>query len=188
MQRDLLALAEADPIATPAKLESPSTPVVSPRDEKTDKDMEAELNRIQGILGSVIKKRRDERSTDAEVKLLRAQLEKQEETVSLRKADAAFLQRQLEEKDDLLQEVSKLLEAVEIRQSELERENQRLRLEVETLKASQSASVAEAKPAESAPEQVTTTPETKNTEEADLDDLDDLLGPVQLYMTISSEN
>ena len=141
MQKDLLALANniQAVTATPARpaTSAPTTPVASPRDAQTDQDMEAELNRIQGILGSVLKKRRDERSTDAEVKLLRAQLEKQEETVSLRKADAAFLQKQLEEKDDLLQEVSKLLEAVEIRQSELERENQRLRKEVETLKANQ---------------------------------------------------
>jgi centromeric protein E len=133
MQKDLLALATPDRSARPAK--GLSTPTAtSPRDDKTDKDMETELARIRGILGSVLKKRKDDWSSEEEIKRLRAQLEEQEGTVSLRKADASFLQRQLEEKDNLLQEVSKLLEAVEVRQSELERENQRLREEIAVLK------------------------------------------------------
>lgn len=133
MQKDLLALATPDRSARPAK--GLSTPTAtSPRDDKTDKDMETELARIRGILGSVLKKRKDDWSSEEEIKRLRAQLEEQEGTVSLRKADASFLQRQLEEKDNLLQEVSKLLEAVEVRQSELERENQRLREEIAALK------------------------------------------------------
>lgn len=164
MQQNLLALAEAD-VTTPNKVTGLTTPMTSPRDEKTDKDMEHELARIQGILGSVLKKRRDERSADQEVKLLRAQLEKHEETVSLRKADAAFLQKQLEEKDDLLQEVSKLLEAVEVRQSELERENQRLRKELAALRESQRDIFSEEEPERTAGEAV-------------VDALDDLLGPI----------
>jgi centromeric protein E len=133
MQKDLLALATPDRSARSAK--GLSTPTAtSPRDDKTDKDMETELARIRGILGSVLKKRKDDWSSEEEIKRLRAQLEEQEGTVSLRKADASFLQRQLEEKDNLLQEVSKLLEAVEVRQSELERENQRLREEIAVLK------------------------------------------------------
>jgi septal ring factor EnvC (AmiA/AmiB activator) len=132
MQKGLLALATPDRSARPAK--GLSAPATSPRDDKTDKDMETELARIQGILGSVLKKRKDDWSSEDEIKRLRAQLEEQEGTVSLRKADASFLQKQLEEKDDLLQEVSKLLEAVEVRQSELERENQRLRDEIAELK------------------------------------------------------
>jgi len=203
MQTSLLALATQNSTESPQRTAAPSTPVSSPRDEKTDKDMEAELSRIQGILGSVLKKRRDERSTDQEVKLLRAQLEKQEETVSLRKADASFLQRQLEEKDDLLQEVSKLLEAVEIRQSELERENQRLRFELDAVKSSRPLPTRVNNPSSPAsppkltngitkkivppipeePEKSEEKPvqETKAStasEKDDSDNLDDLLGPV----------
>jgi len=42
---------------------------------------------------------------------------------SLRQADSSFLQTQLQEKDRLLQEVSKILESVERRQLLLEKEN-----------------------------------------------------------------
>lgn len=195
MQTSLLALATQNSVDTPVKnAAAPSTPVASPRDEKTDQDMEAELARIQGILGSVLKKRRDERTTDHQVKLLRAQLEKQEETVSLRKADASFLQRQLEEKDDLLQEVSKLLEAVEIRQSELERENQKLRAELDTYKArfpnespvDNPASPTEApkllngrsKHVPSIPEEPGKPEEKTASEHDDSDTLEDVLGPI----------
>ena len=202
MQTSLLALATQNPTESPMRNATPTTPVASPRDEKTDKDMEAELSRIQGILGSVLKKRRDERSTDHEVKLLRAQLEKQEETVSLRKADASFLQRQLEEKDDLLQEVSKLLEAVEIRQSELERENQRLRSELDALKSPKLVpSPANNSSSPTSPPKLTnglikkivpTIPEEPEkpvteskmsaaSEKDDSDNLDDLLGPVLIW-------
>lgn len=188
LSQTLLAMADspATPVAARAQ---PSTPVVSPRDEKTDQDMEAELARIQGILGSVLKKRLHGRSSDAEVRQLRAQLEKQEETVSLRKADASFLQKQLEEKDDLLQEVSKLLEAVEIRQSELERENQRLREEVAMLKYANQSQKAPSNQQNGHPR----TPNGKQKEEEsksilahelqdDSDALDDLLGeePVEV--------
>lgn len=205
VQKSLLATAAGEAMSSPAKpVSSPLSPVSSPRDQKTDRDMEVELKRIQGILGSVLKKRRNEQSADEKVKLLRMQLEKQEEHVSLRKADAAFLQKQLEEKDDLLQEVSKLLEAVEIRQSELERENQRLRMELEALKRSKNTSTSssngtpnhggrvatpvrnnktssppvveatEVKPQEAS--KLATTATEENAEDA----LDDLLGPIMI--------
>ena len=196
MQTSLLALATQNSVETPVRNAAPSTPITSPRDEKTDKDMEAELSRIQGILGSVLKKRRDTQSTDHEVKLLRAQLEKQEETVSLRKADASFLQRQLEEKDDLLQEVSKLLEAVEIRQSELERENQRLRSELEILKSRHAvptpANILSSSPAPPKlvnglsknvapiPEEPEKPKEPAASEKDDSDNVDERLGPMMI--------
>ena len=64
---------------------------------------------------------------DEEVEKLRTQLNEQEITTSLRKADSSFLQSQLHEKDSLLREVSKILEAVERRQMELESENSRVK-------------------------------------------------------------
>mmetsp|Transcript_17465 Transcript_17465/g.48225 ORF Transcript_17465/g.48225 Transcript_17465/m.48225 type:complete len:776 (+) Transcript_17465:65-2392(+) len=70
----------------------------------------------------------------AELESLRMQLEQQERTTSLRKADSHFLQAQLEEKDKLLEEVSSLLEAVEQRQGELERENVALKMELNRLR------------------------------------------------------
>jgi hypothetical protein len=67
-----------------------------------------ELHRIQGMLGTVMKKRRDKpvsssvRPTpdrDEEVERLRIQLQEQEITSTMRKADSSFLQNQLAEKD-----------------------------------------------------------------------------------------
>ena len=69
-----------------------------------------------------------------EVETLRKQLEQQERTTNLRKADSSFLQSQLAEKDKLLEEVSNLLEAVEQRQIQLERENEALKRELNALK------------------------------------------------------
>ena len=105
--------------------------------------LQLELARIQGLLGSVMKKRyrmgqnamsgssaASIKATE-EVRSLRAALEQQEVATSLRQADSSFLQAQLEEKDNLLAEVSKLLETVEERQSALEAENLQLRKELE---------------------------------------------------------
>jgi septal ring factor EnvC (AmiA/AmiB activator) len=97
-----------------------------------------ELARIQGLLGSVMKRRQrgigastgTSAATEEEVRNLRAALEQQEVATSLRQADSSFLQAQLEEKDNLLAEVSKLLESVEERQSALEAENAQLRSEL----------------------------------------------------------
>lgn len=103
--------------------------------------LQSELSRIQGLLGSVLKKRLSGAAVAApaiseeEVRSLRAALEQQEVATSLRQADSSFLQAQLEEKDNLLAEVSKLLEAVEERQGQLEAENLRLRQELEDLRA-----------------------------------------------------
>ena len=98
-----------------------------------DDDLHKELARVQGLLGSVLKKRMSQPSQD-EVKSLRAQLEQQEVATSLRQADSSFLQAQLEEKDALLREVSKVLEAVEERQQQLEAENAALRQELDAFK------------------------------------------------------
>jgi hypothetical protein len=148
----LLALVMSDPkpvnVTTPSRPTAPASPAV---DTTADKDLHAELSRVQGLLGSVLKKRRmvgsgkpsqyatpsKSATSDKEVRDLRAQLERQEVTTSLRKADSSFLQNQLEEKDDLLLEVSKILEAVEDRQSQLEAENASLRKQLNDLKASQ---------------------------------------------------
>jgi len=108
-------------------------------------DMHKELNRIQGLLGSVLKKRtrgvKSPPSTGgnglkaAEVNKLRAQLEEQEVTSSLRQADSSFLQKQLDDKDSLLAEVSKILEQVEQRQVQLEAENTALKAKVTRLES-----------------------------------------------------
>ena len=103
-------------------------------------DLQQELRRIQGLLGSVLKKRvrpsASPKTTASaeEVRQLRAQLEEHEVVTSLRQADSSFLQTQLEEKDQLLLEVSKILEALEERQSALEAENQSLRRQAERWK------------------------------------------------------
>jgi centromeric protein E len=116
--------------------------------EDTSSDMYAELHRIQGLLGSVLKKRsRGQKAPSnpngiatpnpknlAEVNKLRAQLEEQEVKSSLRQADAAFLTKQLEEKDGLLAEVAKILDQVEQRQIELEAENADLKKQILALK------------------------------------------------------
>ena len=116
-------------------------------DDDEDDGMITELHRIQGLLGSVLKKTKSittpSRPTmanassaqntpnrDEEVELLRSQLKEQEVATSLRKADSSFLQSQLQEKDALLQEVSKILDAVEKRQVELEKANSRMRQEL----------------------------------------------------------
>lgn len=127
---------------------------VSPRTpSKSNEDaLHTELNRIRGLLGSVLQKRgvatpspegvkRLEFDTPArspdeekEVATLRKQLEQQEMTTNLRKADSSFLQSQLQEKDMLLEEVYKILDALEARQNELEKENASLREQVDSLK------------------------------------------------------
>lgn len=126
----------------------PATPT---RDEDA---LNAELGRIRGLLGTVLKKKGiDEADPDLQrtldftsplrsppemvrqVEQLRHQLEEQEVATNLRKADSSFLQSQLREKDLLLEEVSKVLEQVEMRQAELEQENAALRAEVFALKA-----------------------------------------------------
>jgi centromeric protein E len=137
---------------------TPVTPAKEVGRSSDEDDLTTELNRIRGLLGSVLQKRMvpstpgggtfaktlDYAQTpttprtpenDEEVESLRKQLEQQELATSLRKADSSFLQRQLQEKDELLEEVSKVLEAVEKRQNELEAENFSLKEEVAALRA-----------------------------------------------------
>ena len=130
------------------------------RSKEDDEALNVELGRIRGLLGTVLKKKGiseedpEVRKTldfgtprvmdnDREVEELRHQLEEQELATSLRKADASFLQAQLREKDMLLEEVSNVLEAVELRQAELERQNAALRAEVHTLKAKLSSAASQ---------------------------------------------
>lgn len=145
-------------IRSPAPMSPTRTPTKGTDDNSGD--MHKELNRIQGLLGSVLKKRtRGVKSpaingmdpaglaslsengsnpkNTAELNKLRLQLEEQEATSTLRQADSSFLQKQLDEKDSLLAEVSKILEQVEQRQVELEAQNARLKAEVELLKSHQ---------------------------------------------------
>ena len=103
-----------------------------------------ELHRIQGLLGTVLAKKGSTVSpsssktprtstpskkaeSEVEVERLRAQLHQQAVHSSLRMADSTFLQAQLQEKNDLLKDISDILEAVEKRQVELESENDRLK-------------------------------------------------------------
>lgn len=111
----------------------------------SDMDLRNELQRVQGLLGSVLKKKRELHRTksnegDEEVRNLRLQLEKQEVTASLSKADSSFLQQQLAEKDSLLHEAYKILEQVEQRQTALEAENSFLRAELVRLQGDGSSS------------------------------------------------
>jgi centromeric protein E len=135
----------------------------TPEKDQADDALTSELSRIRGLLGSVLQKRglptdptelNNTSLTDSpiekslnfctparspaegkEVETLRKQLEQQEMATNLRKADSSFLQSQLREKDMLLEEVSKVLEAVEARQGDLEKENASLRAELNVLKA-----------------------------------------------------
>ena len=98
-----------------------------------------EMHRIQGLLGAMLTKRNRpvkngsvniDASRNDEVEVLRAKLEEQQVTTNLSKADSSFLQSQLQEKDALLEEVSKIMEAVEHRQIELEDENAKLQIKL----------------------------------------------------------
>ena len=150
--------------------------VVTPEraDEKVNNDdLNQELNRIRGLLGSVLQRRSaaappsttfgdgggdatpsktspslgrflfrtpprptTPSAEDAqEVQTLKKQLEQQEVATNLKQADATFLQNQLREKDTLLEEIAKVLEAVEIRQMELEKENSELKKELASVKS-----------------------------------------------------
>ncbi|GAX21154.1 centromeric protein E [Fistulifera solaris] len=97
-------------------------------------DIQMELERIQGLLGSVLKKRISGGAENAELEMLRKQLQKQQQATNLGKADSTFLQAQLDEKNKLLMEVSKMLEILEERQARLEEENDLLRREIALLR------------------------------------------------------
>ncbi len=100
--------------------------------EETKTDLDLNLDQGADESDSETSDEVDER--DAELEKLRRQLKEQERMTSLRKADSCFLQIQLEQKDKLLEDVSSLLEAVEKRQGELERENLALWREITGLR------------------------------------------------------
>ena len=101
----------------------------------TNEDVMLEMHRIRSLLGSVMAKTTNGDTPkkpvvinrDAEVEELKAQLHQQQVATSLRQADSSFLQKQLQEKDQLLEEVSKVLEAVEKRQVQLDKDNESMR-------------------------------------------------------------
>jgi len=108
-------------------------------DNITAQPLYQEMHRIQALLSNVLSRRGLTISKkceleneiyarrEEEVEELRNQLHQQEVATSLKNADATFLQSQLRQKDNLLLEVSKVLEAVEARQLELETENAKLK-------------------------------------------------------------
>jgi centromeric protein E len=153
----LVSADEEPPAIAPNHVSTPLRGPVTSADDfvlttEEDSVLHSELSRIQGLLRSVIRKRSaagsvassrlgvvpSSRNNEEELRSLRAQLEMQEVASSFRKADASFLQQQLEEKDELLQEVSKILEAVEKRQIRLEEENAALRKELALLRKANS--------------------------------------------------
>lgn len=108
--------------------------------QASDRPLLDEMQRIQGLLGSVLNKQgrppRHSKSAndlsfmvqkEEEVDVLRSQLLELEVTTSLKRADADFLQSQLLQKDKLLAEVAQILEIVEKRQTELESDNESLK-------------------------------------------------------------
>ena len=90
------------------RVDDKDTEVVKASLEK-DSNLIEELHRIQGMLGTVMTKRKEKLTTsangkkptpmDEEVEKLRIQLQEQEITTTMRKADSSFLQAQLAEKD-----------------------------------------------------------------------------------------
>ena len=109
-------------------------------EDEHDGGLLEELHRIQGMLGTVMKKKHKgfggvgksltptkTPQRDAEVERLRMQLKEQEVASTMRKADSSFLQSELDKKENLLNQVSVLLSALEKRQLELEQENKQLR-------------------------------------------------------------
>jgi centromeric protein E len=104
-----------------------------------------ELHRIQHMLGTVMKKRRDKPPSsmngknptpdrDEEVEKLRIQLQEQQITSTMRKADSSFLQNQLAEKQSFVEDLTKLLDDLEKRQNTLELENAELKKELAAAK------------------------------------------------------
>lgn len=106
----------------------------------TDRPLLDEMQRIQGLLGSVLHKQGRSLSQsksvndltsmvlrEEEVDVLRSQLLELEVATCLKRADADFLQSQLQQKDNLLAEVAQILDIVEKRQVELESDNDTLK-------------------------------------------------------------
>jgi centromeric protein E len=108
--------------------------------QATDRPLLDEMQRIQGLLGSVLHKQGRSLSQsksvndltsmvhrEEEVDVLRSQLLELEVATCLKRADADFLQSQLQQKDMLLAEVAQILDIVEKRQVELESDNDALK-------------------------------------------------------------
>lgn len=115
-----LKKAESDDASSPSSANLNKVSLATPTvqhvvdGEGDDHALLEELHRIQGMLGSVMtKKRRNKTATtsssvtkrstperDAEVEKLRMQLQSQEVTSTMRKADSSFLQSQLNEKEE----------------------------------------------------------------------------------------
>ena len=115
-----LKKAESDDVSSPSSANLNQVSLATPTvqhvvdGEGDDHALLEELHRIQGMLGSVMtKKRRNKTATtsssvtkrstperDAEVEKLRMQLQSQEVTSTMRKADSSFLQSQLNEKEE----------------------------------------------------------------------------------------
>ncbi len=116
--------------STPSRDTPPSRYILESFAEEVEGGIDLDKS-VEEIDGETIEEVNDK---DAELESLRRQLKRQQRTTSLRKADSHFLQIQLEEKDMLLEEVSSLLEAVEKRQGDLERENLALWREINALR------------------------------------------------------
>jgi len=147
VMNDANQLSEMSSPAMSANLDKSSlaSPTTAHHDGNEENDhLLEELHRIQGMLGTVMKKKRkggavkattgggsagvgNTPERDAEVERLRLQLQEQDVTSMMRKADSSFLQSQLNVKEGILKEVSVLLGALEKRQLELESENKQLK-------------------------------------------------------------
>jgi len=111
-----------------------------------------DLQKVQGLLGAVLDKRNERKSNtpsrigpftgtpsyqvgsperkngkevekEAEVEEVGAKIRRLELDSKVHKADSCFLEQQLKDKDDMLKEVSNVLDAIEKHQEDLEREN-----------------------------------------------------------------
>jgi len=77
----------------------------------TNNNLLGELNRIHGMLGTAMRKKKNKATSkgapsghrtperDADIELLRRRLQEQEVASTMRKADSSFLQSQLNEKE-----------------------------------------------------------------------------------------
>ena len=144
------------------KMNSHDDESLSSRDEDNStihSNLIDELHRIQELLGTILRRKEMNSSSskqsvrsaarplsperysknsssyrDEEVSRLRLQLEEQTLAGSMRKADLSFLEFQLQQKDALLTDISGILESVEARQRQLEKENVRLKKELVQVK------------------------------------------------------
>lgn len=128
------------------KVDDTDADVAPDEEHEENSHLIEELHRIQSMLGTVMKKRRDKPlnssngkkptpGRDEEVENLRIQLKEQQITSTMRKADSSFLQNQLAEKQSFVEDLTKLLDDLEKRQNTLDRENAELKKELAVAKA-----------------------------------------------------